>query len=75
MNGTIVYGRIIDGSLNAPIENGAVVFEHERIVWVGERAALDEKYRQRDYAAIDLPGCQRRRNNVPDGGAKLYQSG
>ena len=56
MNGTIIYGRVIDGSLNAPIENGAIVFEHERIVWVGERAALDEKYRQRDYAAIDLPG-------------------
>jgi imidazolonepropionase-like amidohydrolase len=54
--GTVIYGQIIDGTLNSPIANGAVVFENEHIVWVGERAALDEKYRQRDYEAIDLPG-------------------
>ncbi len=54
--GTVIYGRIIDGTLDAPIDNGAVVFENQHIVWVGENVALDEKYRQRDYEIIDLPG-------------------
>ncbi len=42
--GTTILGRVIDGSLDAPIENGAVAFEGERIVWVGARAQLPAQY-------------------------------
>jgi imidazolonepropionase-like amidohydrolase len=54
--GTTIFGRVIDGSLNPPIEHGAVVFEGERIAWVGQRLALPPKYRQAGYREIDLPG-------------------
>jgi imidazolonepropionase-like amidohydrolase len=54
--GSVIYGRVIDGSLNKPVESGAVVFEGERIKWVGQREALPPAYRQAEYRQIDLPG-------------------
>ena len=55
-HGTTILGRVIDGTLNPPIEDGAVVFEDERIVWVGERTALPAAYSQPGYRQIALPG-------------------
>lgn len=54
--GYILKGRVIDGSLNAPIDNGAVVTEGERIVWVGRAPALPTQYTAAAYEVIDLPG-------------------
>ena len=54
--GTTLYGRLIDGTLNAPREDGAVAFEGERIVWVGDAAALPAVYAADDYRQIRLPG-------------------
>lgn len=54
--GTTILGKVIDGSLDAPIENGAVAFEGERIVWVGARAQLPHQYTGPDYDQIALPG-------------------
>ncbi|HEY4444358.1 MAG TPA: amidohydrolase family protein [Steroidobacteraceae bacterium] len=53
--GTTIYGRVIDG-LNPPIENGAVAFKGERILWVGEAGAMPAGYAQRDFRQIRLPG-------------------
>jgi imidazolonepropionase-like amidohydrolase len=55
-NGYVLKGRIIDGSLNPPIEHGAVVVEGERIAWSGELEALPSKYSDRHLEVIDLPG-------------------
>jgi len=54
--GYLLKGRIIDGSLNPPVENGAVVVEGERIAWVGEAQALPPQYNEQEYRLIDLPG-------------------
>jgi imidazolonepropionase-like amidohydrolase len=54
--GVTLFGRIIDGTLNPPIEDGAVVFEDEEIVWVGHRRELSPAYEQPDYEIVDLPG-------------------
>jgi imidazolonepropionase-like amidohydrolase len=54
--GYLLKGRIIDGTLNPPVENGAVVVEGERIAWVGQAAALPAQYQDRSYEVIDLPG-------------------
>lgn len=54
--GTALYGRVIDGTLNPPVEDGAVVFENERIVWVGKRASLPIPFSRPGYQQISLPG-------------------
>jgi imidazolonepropionase-like amidohydrolase len=54
--GYLLKGKVIDGSLNAPIEKGAVVTEGERIAWVGPAAALPSQYQPAQYEVIDLPG-------------------
>jgi imidazolonepropionase-like amidohydrolase len=54
--GVTLYGRVIDGTLNPPIEDGAVVLEGERIRWVGRRAELSPAFQQPEYEQIDLPG-------------------
>ena len=36
--GYVLKGRVIDGTLNDPIANGAVVVQGEVIAWVGEQA-------------------------------------
>ncbi len=55
-HGYLLKGRIIDGTLNDPIERGAVVVEGERISWAGEAAALPPMYAHRRFEVIDLPG-------------------
>ena len=54
--GYILKGKVVDGSLAAPIERGAVVSEGERIVWVGDEKALPAQYRPGEYELVDLPG-------------------
>jgi imidazolonepropionase-like amidohydrolase len=54
--GTVLFGQVIDGTLNPPIADGAVVFKGDRIVWVGERARLSEEYKQDSYNVVDAPG-------------------
>lgn len=54
--GYLIKGKVIDGSLNAPVEKGAVVTDGERIVWVGEANALPAQYNPNEYELIDLPG-------------------
>jgi imidazolonepropionase-like amidohydrolase len=54
--GAVLFGQVIDGTLNPPIKDGAVVFKGERIAWVGERARLSDEYKQGDYEVVDLPG-------------------
>jgi imidazolonepropionase-like amidohydrolase len=56
VRGYILKGRVIDGSLNPPIERGAVVVEGERIAWVGESPALPPAYADSKLQVIDLPG-------------------
>lgn len=51
----LLYGRLIDGSLNPPIEAGAVVIHGEKIAWAGEKANLPEAYAPFRTDAIDLP--------------------
>ncbi|PKU23449.1 metal-dependent hydrolase family protein [Telmatospirillum siberiense] len=52
VHGTVLLGKVIDGSLNPPIERGAVVFEGESIAWVGPEPALPERYAGPDYRRI-----------------------
>jgi len=54
--GYLLKGRVIDGTLNAPIEDGAVVVEGERISWVGAAHALPPMYLDRQLEVVDLPG-------------------
>lgn len=55
-SGTVLFGRILDGTLAPPVEAGAVAFSGEHIDWVGPRAALPERYRDPGFRTIDLPG-------------------
>jgi len=54
-NGYLLKGRVIDGTLNPPIEQGAVVIEGERIVWVGHAASLPARLTDQPFEVIDLP--------------------
>lgn len=54
--GYVIKGRVIDGSLKPPIENGIVAIEGERIKWVGHAAELPQPYTSPEYEVIDLPG-------------------
>ena len=56
VTGYVLKGKVIDGSLNPPIERGAVVVEGERIVWVGTSSSLPPEYTDRGLQVIDLPG-------------------
>jgi imidazolonepropionase-like amidohydrolase len=53
--GYVFKGKVIDGTLNRPLERGAVATEGERIAWVGDAADLPPQYHADDYAVIDLP--------------------
>jgi len=54
--GTTLYGRVIDGTLNTPIQDGAVVFTGDRIAWLGERGRMPPSYAKPEYRQIQLPG-------------------
>lgn len=54
--GTTIYGRVIDGTLNEPLQRGAVAFEGERIVWVGAESGLPAPYATEKYRQIRLAG-------------------
>ncbi len=54
--GYVLKGKVIDGSLNPPIEKGAVVLEGERIAWVGGQKDLPAAYQSAGHEVIDLPG-------------------
>src|SRR5690606_28189208 len=54
--GYVLKGRVIDGTLNDPIANGAVVVQGEVIAWVGEQGNLPAEYNENAYEVIDLPG-------------------
>lgn len=57
--GWILKGRVIDGSLQPPIEQGVVVVEGELIAWVGAAAQLPPAYQvgdSDDWRVVDLPG-------------------
>jgi imidazolonepropionase-like amidohydrolase len=55
-DGTIILGKVIDGTLNKPVERGAVAFEGDRIAWVGEAGQLPDRFKSGKYQTIDLPG-------------------
>lgn len=54
--GTVLYGKVFDGSLARPVVDGAVVIEGETIAWVGRRGELAEKHRAPGYRQVDAPG-------------------
>lgn len=51
-----IRGQVVDGTLNAPIADGTVVTQGEDIVWVGDSAALPERFMSDDYESCHLPG-------------------
>lgn len=53
--GYVLKGRVIDGTLEPPLENGAVVLEGNRIAWVGRASGLPAPYVNGAYEVIDLP--------------------
>ena len=54
-SGYVLKGRVIDGTLEPPLENGAVVLEGNRIAWVGRASGLPAPYLNGAYEVIDLP--------------------
>jgi imidazolonepropionase-like amidohydrolase len=54
-SGYVLKGRVIDGTLEPPLENGAVVLEGNRIAWVGRASGLPAPYVNGAYEVIDLP--------------------
>jgi imidazolonepropionase-like amidohydrolase len=54
--GRVLEGKLVLGSLDAPLERGCVVTEGERIAWVGSRDALPRQYAGPDWERIELPG-------------------
>ena len=58
-SGYILRGKVIDGSLDTPVANGAVVIEGEQLAWVGPTSQLPAVYRnvsEEQFRSIDLPG-------------------
>ncbi|MDQ7982310.1 amidohydrolase family protein [Paraburkholderia sp. SARCC-3016] len=54
--GRVLEGKLVFGSLDAPLERGCVVTEGERIAWVGSRDALPRQYAGPGWERVDLPG-------------------
>jgi imidazolonepropionase-like amidohydrolase len=55
-HGFVIEGKLIDGSLNAPILHGALAIEGDRIAWVGQKEALPERFNSEAFQRIALPG-------------------
>lgn len=55
-NGFRFDGKVVDGTLSAPIDNGTVITLGDSIVWVGETSKLPEKYSSMDLEHVALPG-------------------
>ena len=55
-SGYRLWGRVLDGTLNPPIENGVVVLRGDTIAWVGESARLPEAHKDPSFEDIKLPG-------------------
>lgn len=51
-----IWGKIIDGTVNPPIDRGIVVTEGEMIAWVGRAEELPQRFASPDYTEIKLPG-------------------
>jgi len=54
--GYVLKGKLVLGSLDAPIKQGCVVTEGERIAWVGPDAALPQQYAGSEWECLSLPG-------------------
>ncbi len=54
--GTVIRGKVVRGSLEDPVEDGAVVVKGERIAWVGSAADLPEEYANGKYETDEGPG-------------------
>jgi imidazolonepropionase-like amidohydrolase len=54
--GATIYGKVIDGTLNTPLEKGAVAFKGDRIAYVGSVAEMPQAYAAGDFRQIQLPG-------------------
>lgn len=54
--GYILKGKVLDGTLNQPIENGLVVTEGAYISWVGSVTDLPARFKAEEYEVVDLPG-------------------
>ena len=57
--GYVLKGKVIDGSLSAPIANGAVVTDRDKIAWVGPANQLPSQFQDPHGSAfqmVDLPG-------------------
>lgn len=54
--GTTIYGRVIDGTLNPPVEHGAVAFKGDRLEWVGAEREMPEAFAGESHRQVRLPG-------------------
>jgi imidazolonepropionase-like amidohydrolase len=55
-SGTVLFGNVIDGTLEPPIADGAVAFVGDTIQWTGRRRDLPDRFRLPTVRTIDLPG-------------------
>ena len=55
-SGYVFVGRVLDGTLDAPIARGAVATEGEQVAWVGTLEALPARFRADTFETVDLPG-------------------
>lgn len=54
--GYVIKGKVIDGTLDAPITDGAVVVDGAEIAWVGKAGDLPASYAGDGYAHLGGPG-------------------
>lgn len=52
----LIRGRIVDGTGNDPLEDGAVVVQGDTIAWVGSAAQLPESFRDPNHRVLGGPG-------------------
>jgi imidazolonepropionase-like amidohydrolase len=54
--GYLIKGKVIDGTGAAPIDDGAVVVEGERIAWVGAVAEMPADHANAGHEVVELTG-------------------